>query len=86
MKKIIETDESEGLESLLGEQVTLWCECYIYAGKLIGVNTHDVKLADAKIVYETGSLNEAGFKNAQSLPGESWYVRIPKIESYGVMK
>ena len=86
MKKIVEVQEvsGEGLESLLGEQVTLWCECYIYAGTLVGVNEKVVLLDDAKIVYETGVLNEKGFKNAQELP-EKWYVSIAKIESFGVM-
>lgn len=84
MMKIIEEVSGEGLESLLGENVTLWCECYIYAGKLVGVNETDVLLEDAKIVYETGPLNEKGFQDAQSLPSK-WYVRIAKIESYGVM-
>ena len=87
MKKLIEVQEveNEGLESLLGEYVTIWCECYIYAGKLIGVNTNDILLDDAKIVYETGELNKAGFRNAEQLPSQ-WYIRTAKIESYGVMK
>ena len=85
MKKLIEEVSGEGLESLLGEQVTLWCECYIYSGKLIGVNTDDVLLDDASIVYETGGLDKAGFKDAQKLPNQ-WYIRTSKIESYGVMK
>jgi len=85
MKTIVETNETEGLESLLGEEVTLWCECYIYAGKLIGVNSSFVKLTDAKIVYETGPLTEKGFKDAQPLPGDSWYVQTAKIEAFGKM-
>jgi len=84
MKKLVEEVSGEGLEALLGEQVALWCECYIYAGKLIGANEHDVLLEDAKVVYETGPLAERGFKDAQALPGP-WYVRVGKIESYGVM-
>lgn len=84
MKKLIE-ESGEGLVALLGENVTLWCECYIYAGKLVGVNEHDVKLENAAIVYETGNLDKKGFKDAQPLPGKCWYVRVAKIESYGVM-
>lgn len=84
MKKLVEVDEGEGLESLLGENVTLWCECYIYAGKLVGVNEQDVKLEKASIVYETGPLKESGFKDAQELP-DIWYVRVARIESYGKM-
>ena len=49
MKKIVETS-GDGLEGLLGEEVAIWCECYIYAGKLVGVNEHDVLLEDARLV------------------------------------
>jgi len=84
MKKIIEVDsKAEGLESLLGEDVQIWCECYIYSGILEGVNTHDILLKDAKVVYETGKLTEAGYKDSQDIKGK-WYVRIAKIESYGL--
>jgi len=84
MKKIIEEVEGEGLESLLGEYVTLWCCRYIYAGKLTGVNEKDVILSEAKIVYETGNLTEKGFNDAQDLPCD-WYIRTDTIESYGKM-
>ena len=84
MKKIIEEVSGEGLEALLGQRVAIWCECYIYAGKLVGVNTDDILLEDASIVYETGPLCDSGFNDAQSLPGP-WNVRVAKIESYGVM-
>lgn len=82
MKRIIEDVAGEGLESLLGETVTLWCSNYIYSGRLVGVNESDVLLEDASIVYETGELNAAKFKDAQPLPGP-WYVRTSFIESYG---
>lgn len=85
MKKIVEEVQNEGLDSLLGEYVTLWCECYIYAGKVIGVNETDVLLDDAKVVYDTGELKTSGFSDAQELPSQ-WYVRTSKIESYGRMK
>lgn len=83
MKKFVEVT-GEGLESLMGEKVAIWCERYIYAGKLIGVNTDDILLTDAKIVYDTGAIDKPGFADAQFLPCD-WYVRIPKIESYGAM-
>jgi hypothetical protein len=84
MKKIVQEVSGEGLESLLGERVAIWCECYIYAGVLAGVNEHDILLDDASIVYETGKLDESGFRDAQKLPCQ-WYVRTAKIESYGRM-
>ena len=83
MKKYVEV-EGEGLSSLLGEEITVWCEAYIYAGKLMGVNDTFILLHDAKIVYETGPLNQKGFKDAQPLPSQ-WYVQTAKIESFGKM-
>lgn len=82
MKKLVEQVEGEGLESLLGEHVVIWCLNYIYSGKLIGVNSQDVLLEEASVVYETGPLQDKQFKDAQPLPGP-WYIRTATIESYG---
>jgi len=82
MKKLIEQVEGEGLESLIGEDVVLWCLNYIYTGTLIGVNQTDVLLSNASVVYETGPLQDKEFKDAQAL-GTDWYVRTKAIESYG---
>lgn len=84
MKKIVQTVEveGEGLLSLLGEHVALWCECYIYAGILERVNDTCVLLKDAHIVYETGPLQAKKWADAQPLPGD-WFVQIAKIESFG---
>lgn len=88
MKKIVTVQEveGEGLEALLGKNITIWCVCYIYAGKLVGVNTHDIILENAKIVYETGALTVSGFTDAQDLPSKEWRVRTAAIESYGEME
>lgn len=85
MKKLVIEDENEGLLALLGETVTLYCDTYIYTGKLVGVNEHDVKLSDAKIVYDTGSHESKDWADAESYPGD-WYVRTSKIESFGIWK
>ena len=81
MKKIVSEVECEGLEKLLGEKVLLMCARFFYHGKLIGVNSEDVLLQDAYIVYETGSWSEGGFTDAQKASDEM-YVRIDAIESY----
>lgn len=49
MKKLVKVEEieGEGLLSLLGENVTLFCQIYIYSGKLIGVNDTCVLLENA---------------------------------------
>ena len=86
MKKLIEEVPGEGLESLMGEVVTLFCMNYIYTGKLIGVNETCVLLQNPKIVYETGSFTDSDWKDAQALPRNEWYVQTASIESFGVMK
>lgn len=85
MKRLVSVQEVEGqgLEALIGEQVTFFCLGYIYHGKLIGVNTTDVILESAYIVYETGAFSDSGFKDAQLLAKE-WRLRTSTIESYGV--
>lgn len=83
MKKLI-TEVDDGLESLLGERVLLMCGNYFYTGLLAGVNATCVLLEDPEIVYETGSWNEKGYKDAQQLPAKNWYVQTAAIESFGV--
>ena len=80
---ITETD-NEGLLSLIGKQVTIFCSIYIYTGKLVGVNKDDIKLEGARLVYETGAFSDKKFKDAQAInPNKSWYIRTQSIESYG---
>lgn len=86
MKIVTETVEAEGLESLLGQNVTLFCMNYIYTGKLVGIDSYQVKLDEAKIVYETGPFTEKEWTDAQRLPNGTWYVRIATVESYGILK
>jgi hypothetical protein len=82
MKRLVESDGSEGLESLIGEYVVLWCINFIYSGRLIGVGEHDTLLTDACVVYQTGELDAKEWKNAQALPTDH-YIRNAAIESYG---
>ena len=87
MKKLVQVTEvdGEGLEMLMGQRVTLFCQIYIYTGKLVGVNDSFVKLEDAAVVYETGAFGEKQWKDAQPLPND-WYVKTQAIESYGILK
>lgn len=75
--------ENDGLVSLLGKPVLLMCVNYIYTGILEGVNDTCVKLREPRIVYETGPWSEKGYKNAEKLPGEFWFVQCSAIESFG---
>ena len=87
IKKLIQITEvdGEGLEALMGQTVTLFCQIYIYTGKLVGVNAEFVKLEKAKIVYETGAFTDSSWKDAQPLPND-WYIKTNAIESYGLLK
>jgi hypothetical protein len=76
----------EGLESLLGRRVTLYCANYIYTGELVGVNSTCVKLSGTKIVYETGDYTHKEWRDAQAIPGSVWYVQTAAIESFGILK
>lgn len=75
----------EGIQSLIGKRVTLFCGIYIYTGLLAAVNGSCVKLENAGIVYETGQLSTKTWKDMQVLPGD-WYVQTAAIESFGVLK
>lgn len=86
MKVLVETKEGEGLESLIGKEVTFFCINYIYVGKLVGVNSDCVKLENPKIVYETGPFKEKSWQDAQALPHKYYYVVKQAIESFGEMK
>ena len=79
--KVVEV-ENEGLNSLLGEYVLIFCFNYFYYGKLIGVNDSCIKLEDVYQVFETGAFNDSKFKDAQKFATE-WYIQNSAIESYG---
>lgn len=83
MKKIVTVTEvdGEGLVGLLGKRVLLLCANYFYSGVLAGVNTVDVLLEDAAIVYDTGPWANKDFADEQKVGG-SMYVRVASIEAY----
>ena len=83
MKRIVKVEETEGdgLISLLGEQVILFCGNYFYAGELVGVNDTCVSLKDGGIVYETGSFGDLKWKDFQKVASEL-FVNIDSIESF----
>lgn len=82
MKKLVNVVEveNEGIMSLIGEKVILFCMNYFYAGTLSGVNDDCVLLVDGGIVYETGAFSDKQWKDFQRIG--SLYVRINSIEAY----
>lgn len=85
IQKVVEVS-GEGLESLMGKKVTLFCANYFYTGKLVGVNKTCVKLEEPAIVYETGSFDRATYQDVQSLCTKEFYVQTAAIEAFGVLK
>lgn len=85
MKVLVKEVEGEGMVSLIGKRVTLFCLNYIYTGDLVGVNETCVRLDNPAIVYETGAFSEKKWKDAQNLPG-TIYVMLACIEAFGIVK
>lgn len=86
MRKLVIEDDTEGLAKFMGEKILLMCANYFYAGKLLGINDDCVLLGGGvSIVYETGEWSASAYKDAQVI-GETWYVRLDAIESYGAGK
>jgi hypothetical protein len=85
MRRLVEEVSGEGLESLLGERITLFCVNYIYTGKLVEVNDRFVKLSEAAIVYETGPFTDKQWRDAQPLPNDL-YVVLSAVESFTILK
>ena len=77
--------ENEGLISLLGKTITVFCANYIYTGVLEGVNESCIKLTKASIVYETGAFTDKTWKDAQALPNDL-YVQLGLIECFTILK
>lgn len=79
--KVVEV-ANEGLTSLLGEDVLIFCFNYFYYGKLVGVNDTCIKLENVYQVFETGAFNDSKFRDAQKFAAE-WYIQNSAIESFG---
>ena len=47
-------------------------------------NTDDIKLDEVSLIYKTGELSEAGYQDVQLFRGPR-YIRVNKIENYGVV-
>ena len=81
MKRLVESEEQSGLESMIGETVLLICSAYFYHGTLTALSDTDAELSDAGIVYETGPWDKDGFTEKQMLPS-TVYVKLQSVESY----
>jgi hypothetical protein len=84
MRKLID-DNTKGIDRFMGERITLFCCRFYYTGKLIAIDDHDLELEDCGIVYETGELDDAEWKDYKKLPN-NWFVARQSVESYGILK
>lgn len=70
-----------GFHDFIGRRILILCANYFYTGKLVRINDDCVLLEDAYIVFETGALDSAWYKDAQKLESPV-YVRMSAIESF----
>ena len=84
MKRLVETEDG-GFVACLGDKIVVFCGVYIYAGTLSGINDNHIELTDAKIVYETGSLDSGDWKVSEPTLSP-WRVMRAAIESWGPAK
>lgn len=73
--------QNEGFTGMLGQQVEITSNVYIYTGVVAGVNDLWVKLEDAAIVYETGLITDTSYKDFQNSPTPI-YVTFASMESF----
>lgn len=81
--KEVQEVKDKGFAALLGKNIEIFCGVYIYAGKLVGVNSTCVKLANPYLVYETGAFSDKRYKEAQSMNREFHYISMSLVESFG---
>jgi len=82
LQNVVEVKE-EGFLALIGKNVEVFCGIYIYAGKLVGVNTTCIKLENPHIVYETGGFLDKKYKDAQQMGRQFHYISTAFVESFG---
>jgi hypothetical protein len=82
LQNVVEVKE-EGFLALIGKNVEVFCGIYIYAGKLVGVNTTCIKLENPHIVYETGGFLDKKYKDAQPMGRQFQYIAVGFVESFG---
>lgn len=85
---VVVEQETDIFEELMKteQDVTLFCLNYFYTGKITAVNGTVVVLEGARIVYETGSFNDSGFKRAEKICAPQWFVAKGMIESFGILE
>jgi hypothetical protein len=82
LQNVVEVKE-EGFLALIGKNIEVFCGIYIYAGKLVGVNTTCIKLSNPHVVYETGGFLDKKYKDAQHMGREHHYISTSFVESFG---
>jgi len=71
----------EIIKTLIGKTVYVMAASYAYAGKLVAVDEHGIKIEDPSIVYDTGPWDAENWSDAQKLPTSWVFVGAAQIES-----
>lgn len=69
----------------IGKRPTFYAMNYIYTGDVVAVEGGSIKLANALLIYNTGSHETLDWDKAEKMP-HGWSVSIQSIESHGVFK
>ena len=76
------TEEEGGYILLLGKKVFFHCMNYHYSGTLVGINTTCIELADAYVVFSTGSYTDKKWADAQRTHSGKAYINVACIEAF----
>lgn len=82
----VNENKRQDLLNLIGEKVVLLGVNYLYYGVLTEVYEDNVSLQGAKIVFETGNITDAKFKDESEMYSSKWNIMLSAVESFGGYK
>jgi hypothetical protein len=82
MKVLMTENNEEGFLALIGKNVEIQTGLFIYAGKLIGVNSTCVKLDNAHTVFDTGDFKNKKYSDAQARENPILYVQLAGVFAF----
>ncbi len=85
LRKVNE-NKRQDLLNLIGEKVVLLGVNYLYYGVLTEVYEDNVSLQGARIVFETGNITDAKFKDESEMYSSKWNIMLSAVESFGGYK
>ena len=86
MSRKVNENKRQDLLNLIGEKVVLLGVNYLYYGVLTEVYEDNVSLQGARIVFETGNITDAKFKDESEMYSSKWNIMLSAVESFGGYK